>query len=122
MNHSYRDITSRIAEEPKWYDENGTPRYEPFAPALCPSIYAEQVILLRIACQDCGRQFDVELSGSVLCPLDDPQKLHYGDPPAHGCVGDTMNCVDLAVLQVWDRRHLSEWKRRRKLEGTIDGR
>lgn len=26
---------------------------------------------------------------------------HYGDPPIHGCVGDTMNCIDLRVVEAW---------------------
>ena len=27
MHEPYDDIKSRVAEEPSWYDENGTPRY-----------------------------------------------------------------------------------------------
>jgi hypothetical protein len=27
--------------------------------------------------------------------------FHYGDPPAHGCVGDTMNCYDLRIVEFW---------------------
>lgn len=26
----------------------------------------------------------------------------YGDPPNHGCVGDTMGCYEIKTLEVWD--------------------
>lgn len=119
MHENYKDITSRIAEPPKWWDENGAPRYDEFHPDYCPDIYAHTVILLRISCQNCGRQFDVEMSASAFSELN-PRTAHYGDPPAHNCTGDSMNCEDLAVLQVWRRlTSLKEWKRHPKLEGKI---
>ena len=121
MNHGYEDIRSRISEEPTWYDDNGAPRYGEFVPDLCPDIYTHQVVLLRIACQACGEQFDVEMHGKWFANIKQPSKLHYGDPPRHGCVGDTMNCEDLAVLQVWYKPNaIGEWTRRPELEGVID--
>lgn len=27
----------------------------------------------------------------------------FGDPPSHGCVGDTMGCVEIRSVQVWDK-------------------
>ena len=99
MHSNYRDILDRINEEPSWYDENGTPRYGEFAPDMCPNIYAHSVVLLEIACQSCGRRFRVEMNEGPWLPSDIPPKnWHYGDPPAHGCVGDTMNCDDLVIL------------------------
>ena len=123
MHESYMDIQSRIIEEPTWYDANGTPRYGPFTPERCPNIYSDQVVLLRIACQGCGREFDVEIHGDTFRPIKHPHKLHYGDPPIHRCIGDTMNCYDLEVLEVWHReRGHGEWTRRDDLEGLIDER
>jgi hypothetical protein len=123
MHNSYEDILSRIEEKPSWYDANGTPRYGPFKPEMCPNIYADLVVLLRIACQECGQQFDVEMHGNVFFGITRPKNLHYGDPPRHGCLGggDTMNCDDLAVLQVWHRSAtLADWQRRSDLEGPMD--
>lgn len=123
MHENYDDIKSRIAEEPTWYDQNGTPRYGPFKPQQCPNIYAPVVCLFRIGCQDCGQEFMVEMhadywSGKMESP---PSKWHYGDPPIHDCVGDTMNCDDLEILQVWTRINpLKNWKRHRKLEHAIE--
>lgn len=118
MHARYNDIISRIPEAPKWYDQNGVPRYDNFSPDYCPNIYSDGVVLLRIACQHCDRQFDVEMHSDSFAPIKHPQKLHYGDPPSHGCVGDTMNCEDIAVLQVWYRKKL-DWKREKKFEGPI---
>ena len=29
----------------------------------------------------------------------------FGDPPNHGCVGDTMGCILRGPVQVWDRKY-----------------
>jgi hypothetical protein len=119
MHTSYSDIKSRIAEEPQWYDSNGVPRYDEFEVGACPDIYTDQVVLMRIACQACKREFKVEMHGDWWRPLDHPRNLHYGDPPAHDCVGDSMNCVDLEVLQAWRMADL-RWERVHGTEGAID--
>ena len=119
MHENYDDIKSRIAEEPSWYDANGTPRYGEFTPDMCPDIYSRSVVLLRIKCQSCGRPFDVEMHSSFFAPFKIPKRLHYGDPPIHGCVGDTMNCDDIAVLEVWHREGL-DWERRSEFEGLVE--
>jgi len=122
MKTDYKDITSRIAEEPKWYDQNGVPRYDDFHPRYCPNIYSRDAVLLLIACQRCGVRFHVELhSGMFEGFWGPPKELHYGDPPAHGCVGDTMNCEDIRVLEVWHKdRTTFEWGRQPDLEGEIE--
>jgi hypothetical protein len=125
MNAQYEDITGRIVEEPAWYDQNGTPRYGPFEPAHCPNIYAHIVVLLRIQCQSCQMKFDVEMhDDGFFHTMGNPKKLHYGDPPRHNCDrgGDTMNCEDLAVLEVWSREGggIVDWQRRKDLEGLIE--
>jgi len=119
MHEGYPDIRERIDEEPSWYDANGTPRYGEFTPERCPDIYAHTVVLLQIECQACGRRFKVEMHAGVFEHIEHPQELHYGDPPAHGCVGDSMNCLDLKVLEVWHTNRIEGWTRHTELEGKI---
>ena len=123
MHSNYQDITSRIAETPTWYDANGTPRYGPFTPEMCPNIYSNTVVLLRIACQSCRQHFDVEMHSDWFAAIKNPKNLHYGDPPVHECAGGgyTMNCDDIAVLEVWHRKGIGDWVRMMDLEGLIDG-
>jgi DNA-directed RNA polymerase subunit N (RpoN/RPB10) len=59
MLSNYEDILSRIAEPPRWFDEQGVPRYCDFAPHHIANIYADECALLAIACQSCGRPFIV---------------------------------------------------------------
>ena len=120
MKASYEDITSRIQESPTWYDEDGVPRYGKFSPEYCPDIYTNEVFLIRIACQDCGERFDVEMHSHIFEHIANPKELHYGDPPIHGCVGDTMNCEDLEILEAWHRKLLEGWARVSELEGDMD--
>ena len=121
MNHDYADITSRIAEAPTWWDHNATPRYGAFTALAAPNVYAEKVALLLIACQSCEEHFEVEISGDILYPLGDPRQQHYGDPPHHNCVGDTMNCEDVRVLEVWQRNDAFDWVRQSDEEGPCTG-
>jgi len=123
MHENYDDIKSRITEEPTWYDSNGTPRYGNFSPDKCPDIYSHKVVLMIIECQYCGEQFTVEMhTGWCDSNLNHPPlKWHYGDPPIHGCVGDTMNCEDLEVLEVWLKENIGEWERKSEFEGIFDG-
>lgn len=137
MKSNYADILSLTDKKPLWYDESGCPRYEKFTPNLCPNIYADEVILLEIACQDCGKRFKVQMSAWVIYGgysfrerlfewKKDGKKtftpIHYGDPPIHGCVGDTMNCEDLKVLEFWekDRVKFVGFKRRKDLEVNLE--
>lgn len=122
MHENYNDIKKRIKEQPVWYDQNGTPRYDKFHPDYCPDIYSNNVALLLIACQSCGQKFHVEMHTSYFGfnSTNLPSKWHYGDPPIHGCAGDTMNCDDLAVLEFWQRKGIGNWRRNKKLEGVID--
>ncbi len=123
MHENYPDIRERIAEEPQWYDENGCPRYGKFTHERCPNIYATTVVLMEIACQDCGERFRVQMSHWVLDSNHlPPKQWHYGDPPRHNCIGagESMNCEDLTVLEVWMRGDDFDWKRMPEFEGTID--
>lgn len=138
MLHAYPDILelARLLDrEPKWWDENGVPRFAEHHPKLCQDIYANEVALLRVACQECHREFLVQMS---LSPMDlmrtemlgqkakslaakvTSGEIHYGDPPRHedGCAaGDTMNVDDLAVVEFWRRG--SEWIRLPELERDL---
>lgn len=131
MLPNYKDITSRIAEPPKWWDANGVPRYDDFQPGLSSNIYTDEVALLRIVCQSCAHEFDVEVvwgkfshdwTGRARTPLSQNIAfIHYGDPPNVGCcpAGPTMNCIDLRVLQFWARENF-KWVRKPKLEIELE--
>lgn len=146
MKRNYEDITSRIAEEPQWFDEVGTPRYGPFEPGLQGDIYAREVALISIECQNCGHRFEVCLSagpastrmkglvrltkaGAPILTLADLIRaghIHYGDPPNIGCCpsGPTMNSIPLRVLQYWKHCYPSSaeeewWKRDPAIEGDV---
>ena len=135
MRAAYEDIRRRIADPPRWWAENGVPRYDPFRPQDCSCLTAHQVVLLRIACAACRQEFDVEIyrqqtnrfeegkhRGDWLLPFDAVSeiRLDYGDPPRHGeepgefrgCLGESMNSNPLRVLEAWfrdrDRKH-KEW-------------
>lgn len=139
MKSNYRDIRERIPDEPTWYDENGCPRYAPFHPDLSPNIYAREVALLEIACQECGRHFLVEVNASPY--FDEPlgaslllwqervkrgdknatMPIHYGDPPRHNgdcAAGDVMNCYDLCIVEFWVKEKF-DWVRHPELEITL---
>ena len=136
MNHHYGDITERIAEPPKWWDERAVPRYCEFSPSEVADIYATEVALVEIDCQNCGATFRVCFSwrreetgwnenGTPWCRLREPMTLeqveflHYGDPPNSGCcgAGASMNSEPRHVLEFWRRRDFAwEWDRVRELE------
>jgi hypothetical protein len=54
---------------PLWWDENGVPRFDTHHPGLCPDIYADEVALLRIACQGCEREFLVQMSACAMSAM-----------------------------------------------------
>ena len=65
MLQHYEDILSRIAEPPRWFDEQGVPRYCEFAPDRIANIHAQECALLAIECQSCGRPFIVALDAGT---------------------------------------------------------
>lgn len=121
MLDAYLDIRDRIDEEPAWFDRHGVPRYGEFSPYACSDVYAKEVLLLEIGCQECGQRFLVEftwgpwLFGKSLVEQVAVEDLpHYGDPPRHGfdgsCgAGDTMNSVEPRVVGLW-RRERFDWR------------
>jgi hypothetical protein len=120
---TYDDIIER-AGSPDWYWKHGMPRYGPFTPRSC-GIYDRRIAYLEIACQDCGQRFNVAISTSPLQPegtrhlptADSIRGFHYGDPPRHGCIGDTMNVDTLRVIEFWQREAVAhDWTRRPEFE------
>jgi hypothetical protein len=99
---------------------------------MSPNIYARQVVLLEIECQYCEERFLVEMNWSGFgyresfkAYFEKRKKgitvhtpIHYGDPPRHGCVGDTMNSTPLIVQQFWSKLSF-DWERVKDYEWTI---
>lgn len=133
MNHHYRDITDKLGD-PKWWDEHAVPRYCDFSPDATANIYAKEVALVLIECQNCRTEFRVCFSTDGMAWLRGEVKLHslagdverglihYGDPPNAGCcpAGPTMNSVPRRILEFWAKGDRFEWKRLRKLEHPLD--
>lgn len=120
----YKDIKDRIDEDPKWYDEKGVPRYCEFDPDKVNNIYAKEVILLLVECQNCSEKFKVAISQDNMQihkvnSFKDKDYIHYGDPPRHNDpLGETMNCLDLEILEYWEQGE-TEWKRLREYESKL---
>lgn len=132
MNTQYTDITSKLGV-PKWWDEAGVPRYDDFTPHHRASVYADQVALMDIECQNCGTKFNVCLSWSELdrvkenspslVDLIQTKEIHYGDPPNNGCCmpGPTMNSVPIQVIEFWARNkdNALKWERDARFEVDV---
>ena len=120
--------------KPLWWDENGVPRFALHHPHHCPDIYAEEVCLLLVSCQNCEKEFQVQMSWNATAHLrgiaalmrmgiavDIPAAAevvksslayqiagrgpHYGDPPHHD------GCLVGNTMNVWDLRVLEFWRR-----------
>lgn len=127
MHRNYRDIISRIATPPLWFDEYAVPRYDKFTPRLCADIYAEEVGLLQIACQNCHTLFEVCMSssaydritrkGATLAGAIGVGTVAYGDPPNVDCcpAGPTMSSDAVRVIEYWKREDF-EWVREHGME------
>jgi hypothetical protein len=128
MKFSYDDIRNRIAEEPKWWDEDGVPRYNDFNPRDTGR-YGLATVLFLIKCQRCARQFTVAQTYSQLDRAKhmatlreqiEGHTLHYGDPPNVYCcpAGPSMNSVPMKTLEYWERDDRHQWTRVAELEGV----
>lgn len=129
MLADYKDIKDRIKDPILWFDCNGVPRYDDFKPDLSPNIYAEEVCLLKIRCQNCRQEFLVEMNWSKANLIFNEHStslsewikrgtIHYGDPPRHDDhAGETMNCDDIEVVEFWSQSSDNwEWVRKKELE------
>lgn len=130
MYRRYRDILSRIAEEPAWFDEHAVPRYGEFAPDKIANIYADEAALAEVTCQCCRHVFRVAFSQDNNRPAEVPSEtiaeairartLHFGDPPNFCCdVGASMNSEPRRVVEYW-RRHDSTYTWRRDSSFEVD--
>jgi hypothetical protein len=140
MYRLYSDIRD-VLGEPLWHDEQGVPRYVPYAPQH-GGIYDQWSALLEIQCQACGRPFLVSSSFSLsdmfrhLRP-DEPIPQHpvfptadncggdfaFGDAPWHDgdrqCSGTTMTTDTVRVVEFWTHDggpHGFDWQRRPEYE------
>lgn len=130
MNHYYADIIEKLGE-PAWWDENAVPRYCEFSPDQRSDVYADEVVLLEIRCQNCNASFCVAMSTRqidrmikkvlLLSSEIEGNTIHYGDPPNNGCcpAGPTMNSVPVKVLQYWKRDESFDWQRSAAFEVEI---
>lgn len=118
MHADYADIISRLGE-PLWWDEVCAPRYEPFKPEDCNNIYAQEAMLIEIRCQDCGRPFLVADTWDTFDQIQGRARpsahaahghAEWGDPPRHGCVGDTMTSESVRIVEFWKNEALG-WVR-----------
>ena len=128
MKPAYEDIKSLIKKDPTWYDQHGVPRYSDFSPKYASNIYSDEVILILIQCQNCHQRFSVELNHNKnLTKLESLEyrtknwnnynliPIHYGDPPIHDCVGDTMNSEPIKIIEFW-KQEKGIWVRKKELE------
>jgi len=128
MFNRYDDITERIAERPKWWDEHRVPRYTDFATYCAADIYASEVALVEVACAACGERFEVAISSlhfsnSERCNSPVAEGIRKGDlncgiPPNYGSCpeGQKLACRTQRVLEYWSRRTPEWWKRDSSLE------
>lgn len=131
MNHYYSDIREKLGQ-PLWWDEFAVPRYIEFAPDERADVYAVEVVLLLIQCQNCHQQFKVAMSkGTIDMMRGKPslaeqigdKSIHYGDPPNDQCCppGPTMNSEPIRVLEYWRRsKNLLKWERNETLEVPLE--
>lgn len=135
MRLYYRDILERIPEPPSWFDEYAVPRWGKFEPDSAANIYAREVVLLGIACQNCRRRFKVCMSAGAHDAVFGPfrgsartlaERVHsrdigYGDPPNIDCCpsGPTMSSDAKRVLQFW-RKESGDWERVPELEIDLE--
>ena len=103
-----------VAGRPVWFDEAGVPRYVEFSPKLVTNIGAQEIALLKIRCQDCGRAFmvakswskydSVLLNGKIgATPKITDGDFEYGDPPNVKCCssGYTKSSETISVVELW---------------------
>lgn len=116
---------------PDWYDVNGVPRYAPFTPDML-GVYDCFALLVTIACQSCADRFlvgvgwtrwgtalDAETRAVEIKRYDLPglaRDFRFGDPPRHGCGGDSMTSVAVRIDEAWERSGSIHWDRRPGVE------
>ena len=131
MLPKYEDILALAeragAGEPKWWDENGVPRYATFHPDLL-GVYDRYAVLAEVTCASCARVMLVALgrpkleirANATLARIDLVRLVSlveaWGDPPRHDlrpgerCAGETMSAGRVQVVQAWEQGDDFEWR------------
>ena len=138
MHYDYADILALTTKRPLWFDKHGCPRFVPHHPKHSPDIYAAEVVLLRIACQNCHREIDVQMTWSTgdtmhmymisngerqaevqkisqqgwLRTQIENKSIHYGDPPAHNCPDTGDYCHAGCTMNCYDLKVLEYWSKK----------
>jgi hypothetical protein len=130
MQTEYNDILKRIAAPPLgWLD--GVPRYDTFHPREV-EVYAHEVALVHVECQECSRRYDVAVRrgpfGSLRDNIAYENELPVGDPP-RACpeqlsmshAGATMSALQISVLEFWSREGhpIPRWQRDHSMERPL---
>ena len=126
MHRYYKDILSRISEQPKWFDEYAVPRYCDFEPNKCANIYTNECALVLIQCQACHHKFQVCFSekpfsyGKIWKRIQS-KEMHYGDPPNIECCAEglAMTSESIRVLEYWKKVDY-EWVRNSSFEINLE--
>jgi len=140
MRASYDDIRAladKLGLQPLWWDTHGVPRYVEHHPRHAADIYANEVVLLRIACQLCATEQLVQMTWSSMstiratihaewaalsraAPKPDIGQMslaefirtgtiHYGDPPHHDVDGEF--CHAGCTMNCDDLMIVEYWRR-----------
>jgi hypothetical protein len=133
MHTSYDDIIDKLGEPLWWYrSDAAVPRYAPFHPELC-GVYDKCVALTEIVCQTCNKHFMVSVAlrthDSSFRKVKEimPTTFYggsfdtWGDPPIHGCSGDTMWSGLNGIVEFWIKEtsqypYIQEWIRHPEYE------
>jgi hypothetical protein len=126
MRLCYADILEKIEERPKWWDSLGVPRFCDFHPDVCPNLYADEIVLLEVACQACKKIFLVQYEwNSYVSELPKPSEnvecIFYGYPPHDKCclMGPSQLSTPVQTIQFWVRNKKQAWIRRAELENLM---
>ena len=115
MKACYSDLVERLGD-PRWWDENGVPRYAEFSPDQVANPYARQAALVQFACPRC-RALVVCAVSSPEIDLDIQTDLSVRRGALYGLLPHFKHCKEIAVgdlvgvKEVWRRRDLLVWRR-----------
>ena len=119
------DIIDKLGEPLWWDDSQAIPRYCEFAPWEINNIYAREVALILVECQNCGHEFKIAQNWDIY---DSPRSLSdsikegymigFADPPNIQCcsVGPSETSDKIKVLEFWKENEEFNWERRPEFE------
>jgi hypothetical protein len=125
MLPDYMDIRDLTDRAPDWFGEHGEPRYRPFDPNML-GVYDKYALLVQLNCQACSKALLVGVGYTPYVWIADTgtgfvfekvaKTFRYGDPPRHGCIGDSMNSICTRIVEAWEQVRSFEWIRRPDIE------